>query len=63
MFERDCELFELEKDDSESADNPKVDHSGKAAVSLGSVALRIVYDDDVYGARIVAYSHAPEEVR
>jgi hypothetical protein len=37
MFERECELFEPDKEKN-----------------LGSVILRIVYDDDVYGARIVA---------
>ncbi len=41
MFERECELLE-------SRDG------GATANSLGTVYLRIVYDDDVYGARIVA---------
>ena len=41
MFERQCTLLE------------KV---GNIENSLGQVDLRILYDDDVFGARIVAYS-------
>ena len=41
MFERQCILLE------------KV---GNIENSLGQVDLRILYDDDVFGARIVAYS-------
>ncbi len=43
MYERECTLHEVPK-------------SGGAATSLGDVVLKIVYDDDVYGARIVAHS-------
>ena len=39
MFERICDLYEI-RDGSE--------------ISLGRVNLKIVYDDDVYGARIIA---------
>merc|ERR1712141_552755 len=41
MFERQCTLLEKE---------------GNIENSLGQVDLRILYDDDVFGARIVAYS-------
>ena len=41
MFERHCTLLE------------KV---GNIENSLGQVDLRILYDDDVFGARIAAYS-------
>ena len=40
MFERDCNLLEIDDDGKET--------------SLGHVFLRILYDEDVYGARIVA---------
>ena len=41
MFERPCTLLEKE---------------GNSENSLGQVDLRILYDDDVFGARIAAYS-------
>ena len=41
MFERQCVLLEKE---------------GNVENSLGQVDLRILYDDDVFGARIAAYS-------
>merc|ERR1712141_604917 len=41
MFERQCILLEKE---------------GNMENSLGQVDLRILYDDDVFGARIAAYS-------
>ena len=41
MFERPCTLLEKE---------------GHVENSLGQVDLRILYDDDVFGARIAAYS-------
>merc|ERR1719245_2865619 len=41
MFERPCTLLEKE---------------GNNETSLGQVDLRILYDDDVFGARIAAYS-------
>ena len=41
MFERPCTLLEKE---------------GHVESSLGQVDLRILYDDDVFGARIAAYS-------
>ena len=40
MFERNCNLFEIVENDKEEL--------------LGEVELRIIYDDDVFGARIVA---------
>jgi len=46
MFERQCILLE------------KV---GNIENSLGQVDLRILYDDDVFGARIVAYSGKPTQ--
>jgi len=46
MFERECDLRELTDD-------------GKEA-SLGRVYLRILYDEDVYGARIVASKFSEE---
>ena len=46
MFERECDLRELTGD-------------GKEA-SLGRVYLRILYDEDVYGARIVASKFSEE---
>ena len=41
MFERQCKLMEKDEDGEKS---------------LGQVDLRILYDDDVFGARIAAYS-------
>ena len=41
MFERPCTLLEKE---------------GNSENSLGQVDLRTLYDDDVFGARIAAYS-------
>ena len=41
MFERQCMLLEKE---------------GNVENALGQVDLRILYDDDVFGARIAAYS-------
>ncbi len=41
MYERECELLEVKKD-------------VKQPQTLGHVLLKIVYDDDVFGARIVA---------
>ena len=51
MYERECELFEME---AEAEGDGKVAQTGNGN-SLGSVELKIVYDDDVYGARIVAH--------
>ena len=47
MFERQCTLLEKE---------------GNIENSLGQVDLRILYDDDVFGARIVAYSGKPNQL-
>ena len=47
MFERQCTLLEKE---------------GNIENSLGQVDLRILYDDDVFGARIVAYSGKPDQL-
>ncbi len=47
MFERVCELREIVKDAGREED-------------LGSVVLKILYDDDVYGAKIVAV-RVPDE--
>ncbi len=44
MYERECTLRELDKE------------SDATTSDLGEVLLKIVYDDDVYGARIVAHS-------
>ena len=45
MFERQCTLLEKE---------------GNVENSLGQVDLRILYDDDVFGARIAAYKSYPQ---
>ena len=45
MFERECELF-VDTDDQPTTITP--------------VVLRIIYDDDVYGARIVAERSSPK---
>ena len=45
MFERQCTLLEKE---------------GNVENSLGQVDLRILYDDDVFGARIAAYKSDSE---
>ena len=50
MYERECTLHEVPKDGDASS-----------AKSLGDVVLKIVYDDDVYGARIVAHSEEEEQ--
>jgi hypothetical protein len=42
MFERECELYEI------SSTEPK------SETKLGRALLKIIYDDDVYGARIIA---------
>ena len=42
MFERECEILEKMKDSEEIR-------------RLGQVEIRIIYDDDVYGARIIAH--------
>ncbi len=49
MYERECTLQELGKDE------------GATPTGLGEVLLKIVYDDDVYGARIVAHSTSGDE--
>merc|ERR1712096_83279 len=45
MFERQCTLLEREEN---------------VETSLGQVDLRILYDDDVFGARITAYSEGTD---
>ena len=45
MFERQCTLMEKE---------------GHVESLLGQVDLRILYDDDVFGARIAAYKSDTE---
>ena len=45
MFERSCTLLETD---------------GQSETSLGQVDLRIVYDDDVFGARIAAFKAGAE---
>ena len=50
MFERECSLQELPNEGD-----------GGSSTSLGDVMIKIVYDDDVYGARIVAHKVEDEE--
>lgn len=46
MFDHQCSIYEVSKSDSSS--------SNKEEKLLGKCDLRILYDDDVFGARIVA---------
>ena len=49
MFERECEILEKMKDSEEIK-------------RLGQVEIRIIYDDDVYGARIIANKQVRTEL-
>lgn len=46
MFERECEILEKFKDGQDGQEDQ--------IKRLGQVEIRIIYDDDVYGARIIA---------
>ena len=45
MFERECDLYEVKSDENQE---------NKNETKLGRALLKILYDDDVYGARIIA---------